>query len=163
MFCPNCGKDNSATKKFCPSCGLKLQTIAQVLTDEQAQNQEVDKPMQSKSWQNALLSSFSFIFLGIIISLIGRDAFDSQLITDLGAIVAILGMGLVVYRGIQNSNRSKPVQNSQASMIAAQTVELLPSPIEEPSSITEHTTRELNLNFVNSNPLPAKYANNREK
>ncbi len=153
MYCPNCGKDNSATKKFCPSCGLKLQTIAQVLTVEHSENREADKQVKSRRMQNAVMTSFSFIFLGIIISLIGRDAFENQLITDLGAIVAIFGMGLVVYKGIQNSNMSKRLQNSQANLSAAQTVELLPSPTEMPNSITEHTTRELDLAFVNNKKI----------
>jgi zinc-ribbon domain len=161
MFCPSCGKDNSSTKKFCTACGLKLQSIAEILTDEQSPNN--DKTIKARSMQKALAGSFLFIFLGIIISMIGRDAFDSKLITDLGAILAILGMGLVVYTGIRNSNRSKPVQDLPANLTAAQTVELLPSTIEMPISISEHTTRELDLKFVNSNPLPAKFANNREK
>jgi zinc-ribbon domain len=153
MFCPNCGKDNTATKKFCTSCGLKLQTIAQFLTIEQSENREADKQVKSRRMQNAVMTSFSFIFLGIIISLIGRDAFENQLITDLGAIVAILGMGLVVYRGIQNSNRSKPVQNSQANRPTVETVELLPLPIAEPISITENTTRELDLSFASKKKI----------
>lgn len=147
MFCPSCGRDNSRTKKFCPSCGLKLATVVQALTTEQSSNQETNKPIKSKqkSRQQAILPGLFLILTGIIISLIGADGFANKAITDIGVIVAIIGMGLIGYKGIQNSNRSKSVQNSPTIQTNAQTVPLLSSPIVEPISITEHTTRELNL------------------
>lgn len=155
MFCPNCGKDNSETKNFCPSCGLKLQTIVQALTTEHSSNLETNKSKESKqnSRQQAILPGLFLILTGIIISLIGADGFASKAITDIGVIVAIIGMGLVAYKGIQNSNRSKSIKNSQANLSAKQTVELLPSLTAEPISITEHTTRELELSFVSNKKI----------
>ena len=32
MFCPTCGKDNSAELKFCASCGTNLEAVARALT-----------------------------------------------------------------------------------------------------------------------------------
>lgn len=32
MFCPNCGRDNSAELKFCASCGTNLDAVSQALT-----------------------------------------------------------------------------------------------------------------------------------
>lgn len=32
MFCPNCGRDNSAELKFCASCGTNLEAVSQALT-----------------------------------------------------------------------------------------------------------------------------------
>lgn len=32
MFCPTCGKDNPAERKFCSSCGTNLEAISQVLS-----------------------------------------------------------------------------------------------------------------------------------
>ena len=148
MYCPNCGRDNSGTKNFCPSCGLKLQTIVQALTTEQASNQETNKPIESKqkSRQQAILPGLFLILMGIIISLIGADGFASKAITDIGVIVAIIGMGLIAYKGLgQGSNKSKPLHYSPTIQTNAQTVLLLPSSIVEPISITEHTTRELEL------------------
>ena len=147
MFCPNCGKDNSETKNFCPLCGLKLQTIVQALTTEQSSNQETNKPIESKqkSRQQAMLPSLFLILMGIIISLIGADGFASKAITDIGVIVAIIGMGLIAYKGL---GQGSSMQNSPAISPAAQTVRLLPTmPTGEPISITEHTTRELDLSF----------------
>ena len=158
MFCPNCGKDNSETKNFCPSCGLKLQTIVQALTTEQSSNQETNKPIESKqkSRQQAILPGLFLILTGIIISLIGADGFASKAITDIGVIVAIIGMGLIAYKGLgQGSSRSKPLQNSPAILPTVQTVRLLPDmQTGEPISITEHTTRELDLAFVDSGKRP---------
>ena len=32
MFCPTCGKDNPAERKFCSSCGTNLEAVSQVLS-----------------------------------------------------------------------------------------------------------------------------------
>ncbi|HUF05523.1 MAG TPA: zinc ribbon domain-containing protein [Aridibacter sp.] len=32
MFCPNCGRDNSAELKFCASCGTNLEAVSRALT-----------------------------------------------------------------------------------------------------------------------------------
>ena len=34
MFCPNCGRDDSHKRKFCPSCGTNLEIISDALSDE---------------------------------------------------------------------------------------------------------------------------------
>ena len=34
MYCPNCGNQNSADQKFCRSCGLGLQKVAETLSDQ---------------------------------------------------------------------------------------------------------------------------------
>jgi hypothetical protein len=36
MYCPNCGKTNSAGQKFCRSCGLQLEKVAQALAEQLA-------------------------------------------------------------------------------------------------------------------------------
>lgn len=102
-----------------------------------------------------MLPGLFLILTGIIISLMGADGFGSKAITDIGVIVAIIGMGLIAYKGLgQGSNKSKPLQNSPAISPAAQTVRLLPTmQTGEPISITEHTTRELDLAFVDSGKL----------
>jgi hypothetical protein len=156
MYCPNCGSDNSETKKFCPSCGVKLQTIVQALTTEQSSNQETNKPIESKqkSRQRAMLPGLFLILMGIIISLMGADSFESKAITDIGVIVMVIGMGLVAYKRMGQGSRSKPPQNPTLPSPAAQTVKMLPNTLSgEPISITEHTTRELDLTFVDSGKL----------
>lgn len=35
MYCPNCGRDDSHKRKFCPSCGTNLEAISNALTDEE--------------------------------------------------------------------------------------------------------------------------------
>jgi len=32
MFCPTCGRDNSAERKFCASCGTNLEVVSQALS-----------------------------------------------------------------------------------------------------------------------------------
>lgn len=45
MYCPNCGKENSAEQKFCRLCGLSLEQAVQSLA-EQLPALELDKNLR---------------------------------------------------------------------------------------------------------------------
>ena len=48
MYCPNCGKTNSAEQKFCRSCGLGLEKIVQSIA-EQLPREGLDKQLQDRT------------------------------------------------------------------------------------------------------------------
>lgn len=149
MFCPNCGRENLAGKKFCPSCGLKLQAIQQALSQEQGEfPAAVPMPKAPGSFPpnglRFLTSGFFVMMLGVIVGILGKNTLANKTIADIGAILAVLGIGLIGYFGITmmgaGINRSAKPRSLPTNH---QTKELPPT--IEPESITEHTTRQLDL------------------
>ena len=155
MFCPKCGRENPETKNFCPSCGMRLQAIATVMAIEQASNTEANKEMElaskkRKGWQSSLTYSLFVMILGTIISILGKNTFANQAVTDIGTIMAILGIGLIGFNGIARIvKETMPKQKSKTMLWNAATVEL-PATIQavEPDSLTEHTTRKLKMSLT---------------
>src|SRR5688572_15753900 len=74
MYCPNCGNEGSTAQKFCRSCGLGLEKIAESLTDQLPA--KLDESLQQRKarlekWGVAALSVFgvgvfSFILYGVV-------------------------------------------------------------------------------------------------
>ena len=150
MYCPNCGKDNSNEQRFCRSCGLSLQTISQVLVNEHSPIKSDDtlieniKPEQ-RGWQNPLLYGFLMLSLGIIIIIFGKTMLGEQLIADIGTIIALLGVGLIGFKGVSlMRSRSSSLPQSKVLSESEPTTKLPPaSQFERLPSVTEHTTRHL--------------------
>ncbi|MFY9608004.1 MAG: zinc ribbon domain-containing protein [Blastocatellia bacterium] len=151
MYCPNCGKDNSNEQRFCRSCGLSLQTISQVLVNEHSPIKSNDslieniKPEQ-RGWQNPLLYGFFMLSLGIIIIIFGKTMLGEQLIADIGTIIALLGIGLIGFKGVSLmlSSRSSSLPQSKVLSESEPTAKLPPaSQFKGLPSVTEHTTHHL--------------------
>lgn len=149
MYCPNCGKDNSNDERFCRSCGLSLQVIAQVLVDELSATESGDSSSEIKrggtGWQNPLLFGFLMLTLGIVIVIFGKTILGEQLIADIGTVMAFLSIGLLGFKGasLMMSQPNTPPQ-SRALPEGEPTTRLPPAPqTVERTSITEHTTRHL--------------------
>ena len=143
MFCPNCGREKLTGKKFCPSCGLKLQAIQRAMSQEQGEMSKAATRLQPIGLR-FLTSGFCVMMLGVLLGILGKKTLANNTIADIGAILAVLGIGLIGYFGIimmggginrSATPRSLPMNN--------QTKELPPA--FEPESITEHTTRKLDL------------------
>ena len=152
MYCPNCGRANEEPKKFCPSCGLRLQVIAEVLAEERNFDHEGEEAIQPSLptpsiWQNSLTFGFIVMIAGTILSILGKNAFSHVGVTTLGTIMAVMGIGLIGLNGIGRIVRetlSLPKANQQLRSVT--TVKLpAPTQTEEPASITEQTTRKLQL------------------
>ena len=153
MFCPNCGKENPGSPRFCRSCGLGLQTISQALVNElsatksDASSIEIVEREQ-KRWHSPLMYGFLMLMLGMVIVIFGKKIAGEQLIADLGMIIAMLGIGLICFKGV-SLMRSQSSSSSQSTTLleGKPTTELptteLPTalPAGEPASVTEHTTR----------------------
>lgn len=149
MFCPNCSREDLEMKNYCPSCGLRLEGIVQALTNELTPHQKDGKTpassrLKRQRWQMFLPGGFLMMILGIIIAILGKKSLANPVLADIGAIMAVLGMGLIGYFGIalmQRGLKNKPPTKMMPH--DNQTVKLLPLQVVEPGSITENTTREL--------------------
>src|ERR1700730_2292131 len=150
MYCPNCGKENSYEQRFCRSCGLSLQTIPQALANElsvaQSDGGRVEIiSREQKGWHNPLIYGSLIIMLGLIIVVFGKTMLVEKLIADIGVVIALLGVGLLGFKGVllilpQSRVAPKPKTQLQGEPMVMKTSALRPG---EPASVTDHTTRAL--------------------
>ncbi len=148
MYCPNCGKENPEKPRFCRSCGLGLQTISQALVNELSATKSDDSSIEivepeQKRWRNPLMYGFLMLLLGMAIVIFGKKIAVEQLIADLGTLIAVLGIGLLGFKGVSLiRSQSSSSGQSKTLLEGKPTTELPPAlPSGEPASVTEHTTR----------------------
>lgn len=152
MYCPDCGKENPAGQKFCRSCGLSLKPISQALAGEvvpadASVNSRVNPAFivqgEERFWQNPLIYALLLILLGIVIGVVGDSVFHSTGISDIGTIIALLGVGLLGFKGVMLVIRpSRPAHRSQPAHQIEEPFR--PRSLSaEPPSVTENTTRQL--------------------
>ena len=148
MYCPDCGKENPAGQKFCRSCGLSLKPISQALAGDVLLADPNDNSTdilqgEQRFWQNPLIYALLLILLGIIIGVVGDKMVLTKTVSDIGTIIALLGVGLLGLKGVmlvaappRYSSRSKPApqieEPTKLTLLSA-----------EPPSVTENTTRQL--------------------
>jgi hypothetical protein len=152
MYCPNCGKENPEKPRFCRSCGLGLQTISQALVDElsapksEYSSIEIVKPEQ-KRWRNPLMYGFLMLLLGMAIVIFGKKIAVEQLIADIGTLIAVLGIGLLGFKGVLLIRSQSSSSHQSRTLLEGKPTTALPPalpstlPSGEPASVTEHTTR----------------------
>jgi zinc ribbon protein len=146
MFCPNCGSERVAAQRFCRSCGLRLDTIDQVVRQELKESKV--QPV-TRSWLRIIfLTAWHYglflLALGMTITGVAKKIVNEQLIADIGSLISVLGVGLLVSRGIlllkdaAHSGSPEPPK-------AETTTELTPHQLEakEQPSVTEFTTHHL--------------------
>src|ERR1700730_17018642 len=105
MYCPNCGKENSVEQRFCRSCGLRLLTISQALAHEPSAIESVESLVEKvnreqKGWQNPLLYGLLIIMLGLLIIIFGKMILVEKLVSDIGVVIAVVGVGLLGLKGV---------------------------------------------------------------
>ena len=147
MICPNCGREKLETRNYCPSCGLKLQPIRQALTNELTHKQSLDTSQEKpglpvKRRPTLFTLGFFLMFSGLILGVLGIN----QISAKAGVISAIIGMGLIAYSSIRWDGRKATRLPSKIMTPAVPTTQL-PNLVEA-ASITEHTTRKLDVNLV---------------
>jgi hypothetical protein len=151
MFCPNCGSERGEAQRFCRSCGLRLNTIDQVVRQEL---QESKIQPITRSWLRIIfLTAWHYglflLALGMIITGVAKKIVNEQLIADIGTLISVLGVGLLVSRGIlllKDAAHSGPPEQPKAET----TTELTPRQLEakEQPSVTEFTTHHLEPVFA---------------
>jgi len=168
MYCPRCGKENPEKQRFCNSCGLKLESISNVITDEAAESRD-DRFIEAfrgsyKGWQAPLIYAFLVIAAGMLIGFIGYKILSVKTLGDIGTLVSLVGVVVLLLKGISllipsdTASASKQAvldeghnPNRPAEFQTAETPALLPG---KPASITEQTTRHLDLTTENGTERP---------
>ena len=149
MYCPGCGKENSAEQRFCRSCGLSLLMISQTLAHELAATKSADTPVEivkreQKRWQSPLLYGFFILVLGLTIIFFGKKVLAEQLVADMGTLISVLGAGLIALKGVflvlRDSRYLPPPETVPKAVPTTELPHALRS--GEPASVTEHTTRQ---------------------
>lgn len=155
MYCPNCGKKITAEQKFCRSCGLGLEKIAQavgeqhpVKSDEGAE----ERKERLERWGFYALCVFGAGVLLPLLYYIVRLLLSGRVLTGLGllALIVVLGCGLlsvILFAEAEDIKKAGVKRRlSQAAELAEKetTSRLLPEPSLEPAaSITDRTTELL--------------------
>ena len=173
MYCPDCGKENGDRQRFCRSCGASLH--GEILAEpgervpgvksgsckdedlSRAGGGMDDEEMRlkmlrlQKGWHSPLSYAFVLIVLGIAIIALGNGAFQDRTIADIGAVLALLGVGLMGLKGVLMiiSQHGSSSRQNEAPQAAEPTNRLPHTYLPEPSaSVVEHTTRTLERNEV---------------
>jgi len=123
-----------------------LDTIDQVVRQEL---QESKIQPVTRSWLRIIfLTAWHYglflLALGMVITGVAKKIVNEQLIADIGTLISVLGVGLLVSRGIlllKDAGRSRLPEPSKADT----TTELRPQQLEEKEqpSVTEFTTHHL--------------------
>jgi hypothetical protein len=159
MYCPSCSKEASRDQKFCRSCGMDLQAVAELVASQpnvskQAQRREPtldDRQRSMVIWGMILM--LAAVGVGASLKILSKDqihlagAFTPYL-SVISLLIAFFGMGLMVYPFLQTSRnrRSRPDMALTHEPGGSLEPEML---VEKPSSVTEHTTEFLE-------PLPLR-------
>ncbi|MBC7933702.1 MAG: zinc-ribbon domain-containing protein [Rubrivivax sp.] len=170
MFCPNCGVRNLEDAKFCRSCGADIRFVPQAMTGHltevtsrpleiEAQEKEGGKKSKRKSKEPPPLEKgIENIFVGIaflIIFLMGlfylRGAFMLWVWFIIPALACVgEGLGQVIRSRSSRAALPPADASAPATFKRAPRQNELPAPdtseiIMPPASITEGTTRHLNV------------------
>ena len=157
MYCPNCGNKNSADQKFCRSCGLGLEKIAQSLTEQLPTKLDESLKERKDKLERlgvAALSVFgtgvlSFILYGVFYKLMLTQG---KILAGLGvlALIIIIGCGLLSVilfakaNEVKEASTKRQIKEAAELPLSAGTSELLPEARPEPIfSVAERTTELL--------------------
>lgn len=90
MYCPNCGNQNSADQKFCRSCGLALQKVAQTLSEQLPTKLDLTLQQKKERFEKLGVAALSICGAGLAIPIL-YSIFYTTMWTQ-GNIVKGLGM-----------------------------------------------------------------------
>ena len=141
-------------QRFCCSCGLSLLRISHALAHELSATESVGKSVESsveevsreqKGWQNPFLYGLLIIMLGLIIAIFGKMILVEKLVSDIGVVIALLGVGLLGSKGVLIMLPQSKILPTSEAMLHGEPMTKLPTALHsgELASVTEHTTRTL--------------------
>lgn len=154
MYCPNCGNQNSRDQKFCRSCGLGLEKIAQSLTDQLPTKADKTLTQQKEKLERLGVAAVSVFGLGVLSIFLYNIVYkmmltQGKIMTGLVALalMLVLGCGLLSVILFAKANELKeaaakrPIDGPPELKPTETTRALLPESHPEPIvSVTEGTT-----------------------
>jgi Protein of unknown function (DUF3040) len=156
MHCPGCGTETSKNQKFCRSCGMGLQMISQAGAKHLSASDSSEPPVESEAskqrrMSTLLLWGIAAFFVGIALMVVGKQFPDFDWIGLIGVLVLLLGAFVATYGVISplrqiRSPSGRPPQPAELPQ-ADRTALASANPLELAPSITEHTTRTLELSL----------------
>lgn len=150
-YCPNFGQATSTEQKFCCSCGLSLEKVAESVA-EQRPATELSKHLKDRQRQTErllpiILGSMFTIFVGAVlwalvykIIILKGEVLEGVIFLAL-IVAAVIALLLVVYRESLLEAATKRQLSQTTSPLSEPTGKLLPeSDLEPVPSVTERTT-----------------------
>ena len=102
MYCPNCGNQNSADQKFCRSCGLGLQKVAQTLSEQLPTRLDLSLQQKKERFEKLGVAALSIFGAGVAIPILYSIFYkmmwtQGKVMAGLGllALIIVLGCGLL--------------------------------------------------------------------
>ena len=93
MYCPNCGNRNSTDQKFCRSCGLGLQKVAQTLSEQLPTKLDVTLQQKKERFEKLGVAALSIFGAGVL-------AWDARRHNSLGTYGSLGFSALFVVGGL---------------------------------------------------------------
>ncbi|MBC7932740.1 MAG: hypothetical protein H7Z38_19435 [Rubrivivax sp.] len=151
MHCPNCGTKTSTEQKFCRSCGLSLDELARVLTEQlpEARARLLERQQKVEQWLGRVSGAFVAMFVcALIVGVVWGVIMKGQILSGLLLLAFIIGavasLSLVVYNESLKEKLGQPAAPDPALPVSAPTGKLLSESHFEPvPSVTERTTELL--------------------
>lgn len=155
MYCPNCGTTTSTQQKFCRSCGLALEKVAQSLSEQLPTRLEESLQQRKERierWGVAALIVFGVGVLSIPFYQVVKMMLEGRVLAGLGllALGLVLACGLLSVilfakaREVGESTSRRRQELAAANPEADTTANLLPPEgLQSPVSVTDATTELL--------------------
>lgn len=159
MYCPNCSSKSSTDQKFCRSCGMELQAVANLVA-AQTGIARPDQPKESyfqgrrrAMFISGLILMFGGVAVGSSLKVLGKEHIQvagdfTPYLMVITLLIVFFGMGLICYPflNMTSPNRRSPLPASPKP----EPTDRLESRLltEEPSSVTEQTTE-----FLEASPV----------
>jgi len=162
MYCPKCSHEPSSDGlQFCPSCGFRLDGVADLLARDGIIGKEQNKQPRRSLVKRGILFGMTLMFIGALLITYGtpRGAIRGETLSFLtlfwAVLVIMVSMSGLLKRAIDKvfpeGHPSSPIEGSAArnpALPPAQSVAITntgharanTSPVEQPASVTEHTT-----------------------
>lgn len=150
MSCPKCGLQIGPDQRFCRACGASLQMVTHPLAEHaRASNLETTSAIIAKREMQGVSSlslwGLIIMFIGAAVGIIGKKLLYVDIVTIVGALVAIAGIALTAYPYLSAAGRKSVTATPTSQPDAldqSQPLKHLPqeSNFEYVSSITERTT-----------------------
>jgi len=170
MFCPKCGTQNPDDGRFCRSCGADLENVTAALTGKMPKAQyAVDPRKRGVSWEHAITKIFTgvaFLLVAIILGITGKFGGQAWWFWLLIPAFGSLGSGVAQFVQLKKLEKQEAAfapQNTQNVINSAPPNNALPPTntdyvappkqsiydtgdlAERPGSVTEGTTRHLQM------------------